>query len=54
MCVTPSPAHVSLAAMFAGWMTTVPLGVPQATTEVTVSVADPDLLASALLIAVMV
>jgi hypothetical protein len=39
--------------MFAAWLTTVPFGIPQATVAVTVTLADPVLVASALLLAVM-
>jgi hypothetical protein len=54
-CVTPLPAQVSLAATLAGWLTTVPLGCPHATAgAVTVTVAVPLLLGSAVLVAVMV
>ena len=53
-CVTPFPAQVSSALMLAEWLTTVPFGVPQATAGATVTLADPLLLESSPLTAVMV
>src|SRR5262249_45718515 len=53
--VTPFPAQVSSALMLAEWVTTVPFGVPQATAAcVTVTFAEPVLLGSSVLTAVMV
>src|SRR5215467_7702115 len=40
--VTPPPSQVSLAAMLAEWVTTWPVGGPQLTAPLTVTVALPD------------
>jgi hypothetical protein len=52
--VTPLPAQVSLAAMLAAWVTTVPLGAAQLAAPVTVTVVLPVRVGSATLAAVMV
>jgi hypothetical protein len=54
-CVTPSPAHASLAVMLAAWVTTVPFDVPHANAlEVTVTATLPLLVGSAVLAALTV
>ena len=54
-CLVPFPAHVSLALMLLEWVTTVPFGPPgHCVACVTVTVAEPDLLASSLLFALTV
>ncbi|MGH7619524.1 MAG: hypothetical protein ACREPM_20095 [Gemmatimonadaceae bacterium] len=55
MCVTPSPAHVSLAVMFAECVTFVPFAWPHGGAAcVTVTVAAPLFVGSSLLVAVIV
>src|SRR5438105_5301885 len=54
-CFVPAPAHVSLAVMLLEWVSTVPFGPPgHCIGRVTVTIAEPDLLASSLLFALTV